>query len=76
MIAALFALMLIAEEPAQVAATTPAEIEKPEKEKKICRADGQETGTRLSQRTCLTRSQWEQRAKAKAAAELKAMGGQ
>lgn len=62
MISAMFALMLIAEEPVQVVATPPIEAQKPKKEKKICRAEGHETGTRMQKRTCLTKSQWDQRA--------------
>ena len=30
-------------------------------EKKICKVDDTNTGTRLAKRICLTRSQWEQR---------------
>jgi hypothetical protein len=44
---------------APAVAATPAV--KPEKEKKICRADPTETGSHLVKRICLTRAQWDAR---------------
>jgi hypothetical protein len=42
-------------QPAQTAAPAP----KPAKEKKICRTNDEQTGTRMPARTCRTASQWE-----------------
>jgi predicted secreted protein len=72
MISALFALMLIAEEPLLVSA--PADAQKPKKEKKICRVDEAQTGTRLQKKTCLTKSQWEERAHSNRTDDLKLIG--
>jgi hypothetical protein len=43
-------------------ATTPAQSSapaKPQKEKKICRADPTETGSHMVKRICLTQDQWD-----------------
>jgi hypothetical protein len=42
--------------PAQSTYVAPA---KPEKEKKICKADPAETGSHLVKRTCLTQEEWD-----------------
>jgi hypothetical protein len=44
--------------PAQSTFVAPA---KPEKEKKVCKADPTETGSRLVKRICLTQDEWDHR---------------
>lgn len=49
---------------ADASATNPTDAKsETKKEKKICKADEDLTGSRLAKRICLTRSQWEQRAR-------------
>lgn len=84
MITALFSVLLLAAEtpattteatsaPAQeVLATGPAKTA--EKEKKICRVDPANTGTRMKKKLCLTQNEWNMRAKGKNAGDLKTMG--
>ncbi len=84
MITALFSVLLLAAEtpattteatsaPAQEApATEPAKTA--EKEKKICRVDPANTGTRMKKKLCLTQNEWNMRAKGKNAGDLKTMG--
>ena len=74
MISALFALMLIVQEPVQASAAQATEVQKLKKEKKICRSDDQQTGTRMRKRTCLTRAQWELRDQAKNGEASKGVG--
>ena len=51
-------------------ATNPAAANtEAKKEKKICKADEAFTGTRMAKRICLTRSQWEQRARSMGAGD-------
>lgn len=85
MIAALFSVLLLAAEtPATTAetASTPTEAAAPAvepaktatKEKKICRVDPANTGTRMKKKVCLTQNEWEMKAKGKNAGDLKTMG--
>jgi hypothetical protein len=50
---------------APVAVTPPAPA--PKKERMICKADPEFTGTRISKEICMTKSQWKRRAAAEAA---------
>jgi hypothetical protein len=75
MISALFALMLVAQEPAQAAAQESTEVQKPEKEKKICRENVGATGSRMRKKICLTQAEWDQRDQGKSVADLKTIGG-
>ena len=55
-------------------ATAPAQPAKAESNKKICRVDTTDTGSRMRKRLCLTETQWEQRKAGKNAGDLKTMG--
>jgi hypothetical protein len=74
MIPALFALMLVAQDAAPVAAQESAQVQKPEKEKKICRENEGATGSRMRKKVCLTQTEWDQRDQGKSAADLKTLG--
>ena len=74
MIPALFALMLIAQEPSQPAAPEASEVQKPEKEKKICRTETNQTGSRMRKKLCLTQTEWDLKAQGKSAGDLKTIG--
>jgi hypothetical protein len=52
----------------------PTQAATPEKEKKICRVDENESSSRLRKRVCLTASQWELRNQGVSANDLKTMG--
>ena len=63
----LFALLLVSADPAatqQPTASAPEaagqEAPKPIKEKKICKNNDDNSGTRMAQRICRTESQWKQ----------------
>ena len=84
MIAALFSVLLLAAEtpatttdtastPTEATATEPAKVV--EKEKKVCRVDPANTGTRMKKKICLTQNEWDMKAKGKSAADLKTIGG-
>jgi hypothetical protein len=84
MIAALFSVLLLATEtPAtpSEAAITPTEASAIEpakpavKEKKICRIDPANTGTRMAKKLCLTQTEWDMKARGKNAGDLKTIGG-
>jgi hypothetical protein len=86
MIAALFSVLLLAAEtPATTAetASTPAETAAPAteptktavKEKKICRIDPANTGTRMQKKLCMTQTEWDMKARGKNAGDLKTLGG-
>ncbi len=75
MIPALFALMLVAQDPAPAVAQESTEVQKPEKEKKICRENAAATGSRMRKKVCLTQTEWDQRDQGKSAADLKTIGG-
>jgi hypothetical protein len=69
----MLAVLLLAADP------TPAPAEpaaKPAKvaEKKICKVDPEQTGTRFRARICLTETEWEMRAQGKSGADLKTLG--
>jgi len=85
MIAALFSVLLLAADtpattpetasaPAQEATPAAAPVKTAEKEKKICRADPANTGTRMKQKLCLTQNEWDMKARGKNAGDLKTMG--
>jgi serine protease inhibitor ecotin len=83
MIAALFSVLLLAAEtpatsaeavnvPAQEAAPT---IEPTKKaERKICRVDPAQTGSRMKTKLCLTQTEWDRRAAGKSVGDLKTLG--
>jgi hypothetical protein len=73
MIPALFALLLIAEEPQQAVGSdvqAEAEVQKPAKERKICRTEDSGTGSRMKKKMCLTQTEWDRRAAGRNAADL------
>jgi invasion protein IalB len=85
MIAALFSVLLLAAETpaaAPEAATAPvqeslpaaAPNEKAEKEKKICRVNPADTGSRMKKKLCLTQNEWDMRSKGRTVGDLKAVG--
>lgn len=86
MIAALFSVLLLAAEtpattaetattPSEAAATATEPAKTAEKEKKICKVDPANTGTRMKKKICLTENEWAMKAKGKNAADLKTIGG-
>lgn len=76
MIPALFALLIIADNSASTEVTQPAEAAtQSEKEKKICKADPNYTGSRMRKKLCLTEAEWDAKAQGKSAADLKTIGG-
>lgn len=76
MISLMFALMLVAD-PAATTTEAPvaAEVQKPEKAKKICREDPNLTGTRMKKKICLTEVEWAKRNQGKSVGDLKTIGG-
>jgi len=83
MIAALFSVLLLAAEtpaaetasvPTQEAAPAAEPVKKAEKEKKVCKIDPANTGTRMKKKLCLTQNEWDMKAKGKNAGDLKTMG--
>ena len=76
MISLMFALMLVAE-PAAATTEAPkvAEIQKPEKAKKVCRDDLETTGSRMKKKICLTEAEWAKRDAGKSVGDLKTIGG-
>ena len=54
--------------PAQAPAAAAAPAPAPKKERIICKADPEFTGSRISKEICMTKSQWKRRAEAEAAA--------
>lgn len=76
MIPALFALMLFVQEAQQPASTPEPQVEKQaeKSEKKICRVDPGQTGSRMRKKLCLTQTEWDLRAQGKDAADLKTIG--
>jgi hypothetical protein len=86
MIAALFSVLLLATEtpatttetastPEEAAATATEPTKAAVKEKKICRTDPANTGTRIAKKLCLTKNEWEMNARGKNVGELKTTGG-
>lgn len=77
MIAALFSVLLLA---AEIPASTPETTSTPTanataaKEKKICRVDPADTGTRLPKRLCRTQSEWNMQPKGRNAGDLTTAG--
>ena len=57
----LVAALLSASPAAQSAPAAPSAAAKPQKEKLICKAEDNETGSHMVKRTCLTQQQWNDR---------------
>jgi len=85
MIAALFSVFLLAAEtpattaetasaPTQEAAPAAEPTKTAAKEKKICKVDPANTGTRMKKKLCMTQNEWDMKAKGKNAGDLKTMG--
>ena len=75
MIPALFALLIVAENPASTAAAEPAgSAPQATKERKVCKADPNFTGSRMRKKICMTEAEWDLKAQGKSAADLKSMG--
>ena len=83
MISLLFSVLLFAAETpaAETAGSTTeaapaAEHHKvAEKQKKICKTDPANTGSRMKRNLCLTQVEWDKRAAGKNAGDLKTIGG-
>ncbi len=73
MIPTLFALLLVAQNPAPADAQTGAATAE-KSDKKICKADPSYTGSRMRKKLCLTQAEWDIRSQGKSAADLKTMG--
>jgi hypothetical protein len=69
----LAALLLIAD-PTGPAAAAPAAPAPAQAEKKICRVDPADTGSRLKRRLCLTETEWDKLHEGYSANDLKTMG--
>jgi hypothetical protein len=54
--------------------TQPVQAAAPEKEKKICKVEQDESSSRLRKRTCLTASEWDLHNQGVNGADLKRMG--
>jgi hypothetical protein len=85
MIAALFSVLLLAAEtpaatpetasvPNQAATTAAEPAGTAEKEKKICRVNPADTGSRMKKRLCLTQNEWDMRSKGRSAEDVKTLG--
>jgi len=70
-------LVLVSLAAASVSATPAAEtaLEPVKVEKKICRVDTTDTGSRVKKRKCMTKVEWENRDAGKTTNDLKTMGG-
>ena len=67
------AALLFVQAP-EAAAPAPVEVEKPASNKKICRVDSLDTGSRMKKRLCLTEVEWANRKAGKNSGDLKRMG--
>ena len=69
-------LVLVSFAAASVSATPAGETaQEPVKvEKKVCRVDTTDTGSRVKKRVCMTKVEWENRDAGKSAGDLKTMG--
>jgi hypothetical protein len=56
---------------AAAAAPVPAAVAKPAKPKLICKADDDDTGSRIVKRTCLTQQEWDARVQGRSFEELR-----
>lgn len=79
MIPLLFSVLLLATDTsaASTPASDPAEQAAPakkEKEKKICRVDPANTGSRMARKLCLTQVEWDKRSAGKSVNDLKTVG--
>jgi hypothetical protein len=72
----LAAFLLSAEPVVAPVAPQPAPAVKPKKEKKICKTDPVDTGSRMPKRTCLTQEQWDSRTRSVSSDEYGAIQGQ
>ena len=70
------AALLAATDPAATSAspTQPVEAAAPEKEKKICKVEQDESSSRLRKRVCYTATEWERHDEGVSANDLKTMG--
>ena len=80
MIPLLFSVLLLASDTSAAATSTsdPAEQAAPakkEKEKKICKVDPANTGSRMARKLCLTQVEWDKRSAGKSANDLKTIVG-
>ena len=81
MIAALFSVVLLASGTPTATAETATEaavaapVEKAEKQKKICKTDPANTGSRMKKQICLTAVEWEKHNSGRSAGDLKTVGG-
>lgn len=65
---------LLSGDPAVQAAPAPVvqtAAPKPKKEKKICKADDDTTGSHMVKRTCLTQEEWDARVEGRSVDEMK-----
>jgi hypothetical protein len=83
MIPLLFSALLLAVETPVAETASPTTEAAPavehhqvaKKEKKICKVDPANTGSRMKRNICLTQVEWEKRAAGKNAGDLKTIGG-
>jgi hypothetical protein len=76
MIPALFALLLVADNPVPPSAAQPADsTAQATKEKKICKVDPSYTGSRIRKKLCLTEAEWDLKSQGKTAADIETIGG-
>jgi hypothetical protein len=75
MIPALFALLIVAQNPVSTeSADAAGNVPQAAKEKKICKTDPNFTGSRMRKKLCLTEAEWDLKAQGKSASDLKTMG--
>jgi hypothetical protein len=85
MIAALFSVLLLAAEtptatpeaasaPTEAATTAAEPARTAGKEKKICRVNPADTGSRMKKKLCLTQNEWDMRSKGRSAEDVKTLG--
>jgi hypothetical protein len=77
MLPALFALLIAAETPSQpvVAHEGHSEEATSKVEKKVCRTDDSNTGSRMRKKVCMTQTEWARKDQGKSTADLKTIGG-
>lgn len=78
MIPLLFSVLLLASDSSAAATTASDPVEQAapaKKEKKICRVDPANTGSRMARKLCLTQVEWDKHNAGKSANDLKTIGG-
>ena len=78
MIPLLFSVLLLSSDTtaASPTASQPAEQAAPvKKEKKICKPDHTNTGSRMPKKLCMTAVEWEKHDSGRSAGDLKTLGG-